>query len=287
MSVLAAAPKPAWLKVKVGIGERYQQVLKNVSSNSLHTVCQEARCPNIADCWNRGTATLMILGDVCTRSCGFCAVKTGKPPVYDEGEPARVAESVRMMGIDYVVITSVDRDELPDGGSTIWAKTINVVKAVNPGIRIEVLTPDFKGSREALARVIEARPDVFAHNIETVRKLQRSVRPQADYQRSLNVLKLVKEMGAMVKTGIMVGLGETSEEVTEVMRDARAHGAEIFTIGQYLQPSKDHLPVARFAHPDEFAAWKEIGLTLGYKSVASGPLVRSSYHAEEFAVLGG
>ncbi len=273
--------RPEWLKVRFQVNETFAELKQLVTETRLHTVCEEARCPNQSECWGRGTATIMILGDVCTRSCGFCAVKTGRPPVLDEDEPERVARAVAKMGLNHVVITSVDRDELPDGGSTIWARTIEAIRKAAPGTSIEVLTPDFKGKREDIARVINAGPDIFSHNMETVKRLHRRVRPQAKYERSLYVLEVGKEMGAVTKTGIMVGLGETNDEVVELMKDVRAVGVDIFNVGQYLQPTKRHLPVERFVTPAEFNEFKRIGLQLGFRHVESGPLVRSSYHAEE------
>ncbi len=273
--------RPEWLKVRFQVNETFAELKQLVTETRLHTVCEEARCPNQSECWGRGTATIMILGDVCTRSCGFCAVKTGRPPVLDEDEPERVARAVAKMGLNHVVITSVDRDELPDGGSTIWARTIEAIRKAAPGTSIEVLTPDFKGKREDIARVINAGPDIFSHNMETVKRLHRRVRPQAKYERSLYVLEVGKEMGAVTKTGIMVGLGETNDEVVELMKDVLAVGVDIFNVGQYLQPTKRHLPVERFVTPAEFNEFKRIGLELGFRHVESGPLVRSSYHAEE------
>ncbi len=273
--------RPEWLKVRFQVNEKFAELKQLVTETQLHTVCQEARCPNQSECWGRGTATIMILGDVCTRSCGFCAVKTGRPPVLDEDEPERVARAVAHMGLNHVVITSVDRDELPDGGSTIWARTIEAIRKAAPETSIEVLTPDFKGKREDIARVINAGPDIFSHNMETVKRLHRRVRPQAKYERSLYVLEVGKEMGVTTKTGMMVGLGETNEEVVELMKDVRAVGVDIFNVGQYLQPTKRHLPVERFVTPAEFNEFKRIGLQLGFRHVESGPLVRSSYHAEE------
>ena len=273
--------RPEWLKVRFQVNETFAELKQLVTETRLHTVCEEARCPNQSECWGRGTATIMILGDVCTRSCGFCAVKTGRPPVLDEDEPERVARAVAKMGLNHVVITSVDRDELPDGGSTIWARTIEAIRKAAPGTSIEVLTPDFKGKREDIARVINAGPDIFSHNMETVKRLHRRVRPQAKYERSLYVLEVGKEMGAVTKTGIMVGLGETNDEVVELMKDVREVGVDIFNVGQYLQPTKRHLPVERFVTPAEFNEFKRIGLELGFRHVESGPLVRSSYHAEE------
>jgi len=246
----------------------------------LHTVCEEARCPNMGECWNAGTATFMILGDVCTRSCGFCAVKTGRPEVLDLEEPYRIGEAIRLMGVRHAVITSVNRDELPDGGAQIFAETIRQARKVNPSITIEVLIPDFRGVDWALDIVFNARPEILNHNTETVPRLYRDVRPQAKYERSLEVLARAHGAGLMVKSGLMLGLGEAVEEVLAVMCDLRGVGCHILTLGQYLQPTKEHLPVARFVHPDEFAMFKEKGLEIGFRHVESGPLVRSSYHAE-------
>lgn len=273
--------RPEWLKVRFSVNEKFKDLKEIVSKNELHTVCQEARCPNQSECWGRGTATLMILGDVCTRSCGFCAVKTGRPPIYDRSEPYRVAEAVRKMNLKHVVITSVNRDELPDQGATLWAETIQEIRSASPGTSIEVLIPDFKGEFEPLKMVIDAHPEILSHNIETVPRLYRRVRPQAKYARSLEVLRISKEQGMTTKSGIMVGLGETFEEVLEVLRNGRSVNLDIFNIGQYLQPTRSHLPVERFIHPDEFAEYKKFGMSIGYKHVESGPLVRSSYHAEE------
>jgi len=273
--------RPDWLKIRFSVNENFKDLREIVSRNELHTVCQEARCPNQSECWGRGTATLMILGDVCTRSCGFCAVKTGRPPIYDRNEPARVAEAVRKMNLKHVVITSVNRDELPDQGATVWSETIQEIRKACPATSIEVLIPDFKGEFEPLKMVIDAQPEILSHNIETVPALYRRVRPQARYERSLEVLKVSKEYGMTTKSGIMVGLGESFEQVLDVLRDGRSVDLDIFNIGQYLQPTKSHLPVDRFVHPDEFAEYKRFGMSIGYKHVESGPLVRSSYHAEE------
>ena len=273
--------RPAWLKVRFSVNENFQNLKEIVNTNQLHTVCQEARCPNQGECWGRGTATLMILGDVCTRSCGFCAVKTGRPPIYDKNEPYRVAEAVRKMNLKHVVITSVNRDELPDQGATVWAETIRQIRNACPETFIEVLIPDFKGEFEPLKMVIDAHPEILSHNIETVPSLYRRVRPQAKYERSLEVLRISKEHGMTTKSGIMVGLGETFDQVLDVLRDGRRVDLDIFNIGQYLQPTKSHLPVERFVHPDEFAEYKKFGMSIGYRHVESGPLVRSSYHAEE------
>jgi lipoic acid synthetase len=273
--------RPDWLKVKFTVNEQYKDLLNLVQENNLHTVCQEARCPNQSECWGRGTATLMILGDTCTRSCGFCAIKTGRPAMYDRHEPYRVGQAVKIMNLKHVVITSVNRDELPDQGSEVWAETIRQIRLQSPETSVEVLIPDFKGVWEPLKNVIDAQPDILAHNTETVPRLHRRVRPQAKYPRSLWVLEKSKAHGMVTKTGIMVGLGETREEVIELMKDLASIEVDIFTIGQYLQPTKRHLPVERFVHPDEFAEYKRIGESLGIRHVEAGPLVRSSYHAEE------
>ncbi|MFN3780693.1 MAG: lipoyl synthase [Candidatus Kapaibacteriota bacterium] len=276
--------KPAWLKVKAPVGETYNNLKVMMRSKSLHTVCEEAHCPNIGECWGRGTATFLILGDICTRSCGFCAIKTGRPEPVDPEEPLKVALAVQQMGISHVVITSVNRDELPDQGSTIWAKTITEVRRLNPKVSIEVLIPDFKGDTDCIQRVLDAKPNILNHNVETVPRLYKIVRPQAKYERSLKVLQFAKEKGFITKTGIMVGIGETFEEVIQVMQDLRKIGVDIFTIGQYLQPTPKHLPVDRFVSPEEFAEYKKIGIGLGFRHVESGPLVRSSYHAESHVV---
>ncbi len=279
-AILAPERRPEWLKVKAPGGETYANVKTMMRSKTLHTVCEEARCPNITECWNAGTATFMILGDTCTRSCGFCAVKTGRPPVLDVEEPGRVAEAVKAMNLKHAVITSVNRDELADGGSRIFAETIIAVREANPGITIEVLIPDFKGKPEALQNIINARPDVLNHNTETVPRLYRRVRPQAKYEWTLGVLRESKVQGMRTKTGIMLGLGESREELLSVMRDLADVKVDVLTLGQYLQPTKAHLPVERFIHPDEFAELRDIGLSMGFDWVESGPLVRSSYHAE-------
>jgi lipoic acid synthetase len=251
-----------------------------MGSKKLHTVCEEARCPNMAECWGAGTATFMILGDTCTRSCGFCAVKTGRPGTLDLDEPVRVADAIEQMGVRHAVITSVNRDELPDGGAGVFAETIRQSRARVEGIRIEVLIPDFKGKLELLQHIIDARPDILNHNTETVPSLYRRVRPQGRYQWTLSVLAEAKRQGMTTKTGIMLGLGEEREELLQTMRDLAGRGVDILTLGQYLQPTKQHLPVHRFVHPDEFAELKTLGLDMGFRYVESGPLVRSSYHAE-------
>jgi lipoyl synthase len=282
MAVAAAGrrERPAWLKVKVPLGENYARLKGLVDGQRLHTVCEEARCPNMGECWNSGTATFMILGDTCTRSCGFCAVKTGRPTVLDTDEPYRVADAIRQMGVRHAVITSVNRDELPDGGASIFAETIRQARRSNPGVKIEVLIPDFRGVEWALRLVIDEKPDILNHNMETVPRLYPVVRPQAKYPRSLEVLRRGHERGMVTKTGMMLGLGEEFDEVVGVMRDLRENRCDILTLGQYLQPSRDHLPVIRYVEPAEFARFKEEGLRLGFRHVESGPLVRSSYHAE-------
>jgi lipoyl synthase len=279
-----AQARPDWLKIKVPLGTKYVEVKNILKSQGLNTVCEDARCPNMADCWNRGTATFMILGEICTRSCGFCNVKTGRPLILDTEEPRRVAEAVQSMKLSYAVITSVNRDELQDGGSKIFAATIRAIRDLVPDCKVEVLIPDFMGRTEAIYNLIDARPDILNHNVETVPRLYRKVRPQAKYPRSLDLLSLCKEQGLPTKTGMMLGLGETGDEIRQVLEDLRSIDVDIVTLGQYLQPSKTHLPVDRYVHPDEFAAWKNIGLELGFKHIESGPLVRSSYHAEEQTV---
>lgn len=277
------ARRPEWLKVRLPGGGGYAATRGVVTGQRLHTVCESARCPNIGECWSAGTATVMILGDVCTRSCGFCAVKTGRPLPLDPGEPERVAAAVAAMGLSHVVLTSVDRDELPDGGAAAWALTIEEVRRGNPGVRVEVLVPDFKGDEAALDTVLRARPDVFAHNVETVPRLHAEVRPQARYTRSLRVLEHAKAKGAVTKSGLMLGLGEEEDEVVAVLKDLRAIGCDIVTLGQYLRPTRDHLPVQRFVHPDEFKRLAGVARDLGFGGIESGPLVRSSYHAERAA----
>jgi lipoyl synthase len=274
--------KPDWLRVRLPIGGNYARLKTLMRSQGLHTVCEEALCPNIGECWSRGTATFLLMGDICTRSCGFCHIKTGRPLALDEDEPRRVAETIQAMGLNHCVLTSVNRDELPDGGAHIFANTIREIRRVRPNCSVEVLIPDFKGNRDALRAVMEAKPEILNHNIETVPRLYRTVRPQADFQQSLRVLSGAKALdpGSLTKTGIMLGLGETTEEVIEVMHHLREHRVEIMTIGQYLRPSPFHLPVYRYLHPDEFQELRGLGLALGFKWVESGPLVRSSYHAE-------
>jgi len=266
-----------------GGGENYAAVLSLMRSQSLHTVCEEAHCPNLGECWERSTATFLILGDICTRGCRFCAVAKGKPAPADWDEPERLAQAVERMQLRYVVVTSVDRDDLPDGGAGIFALTIERIRAHQPDCGIEVLTPDFQGQREAIAAVAAARPDVFNHNLETVPRLYRRARPGSRYTRSLEVLRYAKELDStmLTKTGLMVGLGETWDELVQVMADARHHGVDILTVGQYLRPSAWHLPIERYYTPQEFAALRDEGLRLGYRHVESGPLVRSSYHADK------
>ena len=276
--------KPEWLRVKLPIGEEYRKVRHLVDEYKLHTICQSGNCPNMGECWGAGTATFMILGDVCTRSCSFCAVKTGKPKEYDTDEPQRVAEAIRLMGVKHAVITSVNRDELPDRGAEIWHQTIRQIKIKSPQTTIETLIPDVKANWGALERMISAGQEIVSHNMETVERLYRLVRPQAKYSRSLEQIQRTKLYGKRTKTGIMLGLGETKEEVLKAMDDLLASGCEILTLGQYLQPTKMHLEVAAFIHPDIFAEYKEIGLKKGFMYIESGPLVRSSYHAERHLV---
>jgi lipoyl synthase len=276
--------KPAWFKVPAPGGPRYRQLSEQIKAESLHTVCQEAACPNIGECWERGTATFMILGDTCTRRCGFCNVKTGKPTWKDPLEPARVARSVARMGLRYAVITSVDRDDLPDKGARIWAATIREVRRQAPACKVEVLTPDFQGYEMPLATVIAERPDVFNHNVEVVPRLYPIARRGSTWQRSLRVLRNARAYGegeVKTKSGLMVGLGETHDEMVAAFEDLRAHGVEILSVGQYLRPSERHLPVVRYWHPDEFKALEEAAYAMGFTHVAAGPLVRSSYHADE------
>jgi lipoic acid synthetase len=291
LPVVSSEPKrskPDWLRVKLPIGESYKHVRNLVDTHKLHTICESGNCPNMGECWGAGTATFMILGNVCTRSCGFCAVATGRPAPLDWDEPQRVAEAIYLMKVKHAVITSVDRDEIKDGGSIIWYNTIKSVKALNPDTTLETLIPDFKGQKENIQRIIEAAPEVVSHNIETVERLTRQVRIQAKYWRSMEVITTLKQGGMRTKSGIMLGLGEAKEEVIQTLKDLAAAGCDVVTLGQYLQPSKKHLPVQRFAHPDEFAEYREIGYSLGLDYVESGPLVRSSYHSERhvFAGLG-
>ncbi|WP_299457586.1 lipoyl synthase [uncultured Microscilla sp.] len=273
--------KPKWLKLQIPTGKEYLKVDKIVEDHGLHTICRSGKCPNIGECWGSGTATLMILGDVCTRACTFCSVKTGRPDTVDWKEPMRVAKSVQLMGLKHAVITSVDRDDLKDGGASVWQATIQAIKKLNPETTMEVLIPDFKGKPENIQLVIDAKPEVISHNMETVRRLTREVRRNSNYDRSLSVLKFVAEAGIRAKSGVMVGLGETEEEVLETMDDLRANGVEVLTIGQYLQPTKDHRKVYEYIKPEVFERYRVAGLEKGFRHVESGPMVRSSYHAEK------
>jgi len=275
--------KPAWLRVRLPAGPTYGKLREVVDKHKLHTVCESAMCPNMGECWGRGTATVMILGDVCTRSCGFCNIATGRPPVLDLDEPRRVAEAAKLMKLKHIVMTSVNRDELPDGGAAIWAETILRVREASPGTTIEVLIPDFCGDWDALEVVLAAKPEILNHNMETVASQYKKVRPQAKYARSLELLRRAKAAGLRTKTGIMVGIGETDAEVLVAMGDIRAAEVELLTIGQYLQPTREHLPIDRWVTPEQFAEFKRAGLEMGFRVVESGPLVRSSYHAEEAA----
>lgn len=272
--------KPDWLRVKLPIGEDYRRVRNLVEQHKLHTICQSGNCPNMGECWGAGTATFMILGNVCTRSCSFCAVKTGRPPEYDTDEPERVSEAIALMRVKHAVITSVNRDELQDRGAEIWYQTIIKVKQKSPLTTIETLIPDVKSTWSALERMVEGGQEVVSHNMETVKRLYRLVRPQAKYERSLEQIQRTKDLGKRTKSGIMVGLGETSDEVLEIMDDLARHGCDVLTIGQYLQPTKMHINVAEFVHPDIFAFYQQEGMKRGFSFVESGPLVRSSYHAE-------
>lgn len=276
----ARAKKPEWLRVKLPIGENYRHVRTLVDQYKLHTICQSGNCPNMGECWGAGTATFMILGNICTRSCGFCAVKTGRPNEYDEDEPKRVAQAIRLMQVKHAVITSVNRDELADKGAEIWYQTVREIKTSSPATTIETLIPDVKAQWSALVRMIEAGQEVVSHNMETVEELYRMVRPQAKYNRSLEQIKRTKEFGKRTKSGIMLGIGETKDQVYKAMDDLAEHRCDVLTLGQYLQPTKNHLPVIEFIHPDLFLHYKEEGLKRGIQLVESGPLVRSSYHAE-------
>jgi lipoic acid synthetase len=273
--------KPSWLRVKLPIGENYKKVRALVDEHKLHTICESGSCPNMGECWGEGTATFMILGNICTRSCGFCAVQTGKPLAADLLEPSRVAHSVKTMGVKHAVITSVDRDDLKDGGSEIWATTVNAIRKESPGTTLETLIPDFMGKWENLQLIIDVAPEIVSHNLETVRRLTKQVRIQAKYDRSLEVLFRLKKGGMRTKSGVMLGLGETHEEVIETMEDLRSVQVDILTLGQYLQPTPKHLPVVEFITPERFEEYKELGLKMGFRYVESGPLVRSSYHAEK------
>ena len=274
--------KPDWLRVRMPSGKTFQGVRRLMRSKELHTVCEEAMCPNIGECWGRGTATFLLLGDTCTRSCAFCNIKTGRPAPLDEEEPRRIAQAVHAMRLKHAVLTSVDRDEQPDGGAHIFARSIQLIHELAPGCTVEVLIPDFKGDRAALQRVMDAHPEILNHNVETAPRLYRTIRPQAIYERSLGVLRMAREMDGQVttKSGMMVGVGEAWEEVIQVMRDLRAHQVDVLTIGQYLRPSPHNVPVVRYWSPEEFRRLHEEGMALGFKWVESAPLVRSSYHAD-------
>ncbi len=278
--------KPDWLRVKLPIGEDYRHVRSLVDTHKLHTICESGNCPNMGECWGEGTATFMILGNICTRSCGFCAVATGRPEAIDWDEPQRVAEAIHLMKVKHAVVTSVDRDEIADGGSIIWNNTIKAIKALNPATTLETLIPDFKAEKENIQRIIDAAPEVVSHNIETVERLTRQVRIQAKYWRSMETLRILKQGGMRTKSGIMLGLGETKVEVVQTMQDLRESEVDVITIGQYLQPSKKHLQVQRFVHPDEFKELREIGYEMGFDYVESGPLVRSSYHSDKHVIKG-
>ncbi len=273
--------KPDWLKIQLPNTSDYRWMHQTIRDNKLHTICTSGKCPNAAECWAAGTATFMILGDICTRACKFCNVKTGKPLAVDVKEPFRIARSIQIMKLRHAVITSVDRDDLEDGGSEIWKQTILKVKEMNPGITQEVLIPDFNGLKPLIKKIIEAGPEVISHNLETVRRITPIIRTRAKYDLSLEVLKYIADNGVVAKTGVMLGLGEKEEEVIATMKDAYEAGVKVFTIGQYLQPSKDHLPVSEYVTPEQFAKYKEIGFEMGFKYVESGPMVRSSYHAEK------
>ncbi len=276
----ARPKKPDWLRVKLPIGENYRKVRELVDTHKLHTICQSGNCPNMGECWGEGTATFMILGNVCTRSCSFCAVKTGRPTEYDTDEPERVAIAISLMRVKHAVITSVNRDELADKGAEIWHRTVKAVKNLSPETTIETLIPDTKADWKALEVMISPGQEVVSHNMETIKRLYRPVRPQAKYERSLEQIARTKAFGKRTKSGVMLGLGETRDEVIRIMEDLAGHGCDVLTLGQYLQPTRLHHPVMEFVHPDQFAEYKEIGLSLGFAYVESGPLVRSSYHAE-------
>lgn len=287
LNVIPAEPpvsysrKPSWLKMKMPAGTEYAKVLNLVNENKLHTVCQSAKCPNMGECWAAGTATLMILGDVCTRSCGFCHIKTGRPPTLDLDEPVRVGDAVRTMNLKHVVITSVNRDELADGGAAVWAHTIREIRRQSPGTSVEVLIPDFCGNWDALQLVLDEKPEILNHNMESVPSMYKVVRPQAKYARSLELLQRAKRQGHTTKTGLMLGIGEKEHEIEAVIDDLVSISCDILTLGQYLQPTAKHLPVDRWVHPDEFAKWKQVAEAKGIGHCESGPMVRSSYHAEK------
>jgi len=281
LSVSEKVRKPKWLKVKLPTATAYKNVRSVVKKHKLHTICESGNCPNTGECWGAGTATFMILGNICTRSCGFCNVQTGRPLSVDINEPKNIANSVKIMKVKHAVITSVDRDDLKDGGSNIWAETVNEIRKINPNTTLETLIPDFKAKKEDIQKIIDVAPEVVSHNMETVERLTKKVRIQAKYRRSLDVLNILNKSGVRTKSGIMLGLGETDEEVIQTMKDLLDVGVTIMTIGQYLQPSKKHLPVFEYVHPDKFEMFKNIGIKLGFRIVESGPLVRSSYHAEK------
>jgi lipoyl synthase len=281
LEAISKIKKPKWLRVKLPTGQAYKSIRGITKSHDLHTICESGNCPNMGECWGAGTATFMILGNICTRSCGFCNVMTGRPLAIDVSEPKNVARSIKLMGVKHAVITSVDRDDLKDGGASIWVETINEIRKENSETTMETLIPDFKGRLKDIQPIIDVSPEVVSHNIETVRRLTKKVRIQAKYDRSLDTLRFLNEGGMKTKSGIMLGLGETEEEVIETMHDLRLVGVSIMTIGQYLQPSKKHLSVVEFIKPEQFAKYKEIGLSLGFRHVESSPLVRSSYHAEK------
>lgn len=291
LPVISANPpehikKPNWLRVKLPIGESYKHVRGLVDTHKLHTICESGNCPNMGECWGEGTATFMILGNICTRSCQFCAVATGRPKPVEWDEPQRVAEAIHLMKVKHAVLTSVDRDELEDGGSIIWYNTIKAIKALSPDTTIESLIPDFRGIKEQIQRLIDAAPEVISHNMETVERNTKRVRIQAKYRRSLEVLETLKKGGMRTKTGLMLGIGEEKHEVIQTMKDLVSVGTDVLTLGQYLQPTKKHLPVQRYVHPDEFAELRSIGYELGFDYVESGPLVRSSYHSEKHVIQG-
>ena len=279
--VVQRVPKPKWLRVKLPTGENYKMVRSLVSEHKLHTICESGNCPNMGECWGEGTATFMILGNICTRSCGFCAVATGKPLSVNSNEPQDVAKSIRLMKVKHAVITSVDRDDLSDGGAAIWSATVKAVRAEAPGVTMETLIPDFAGKWENLQAIIDVAPEIVSHNLETVRRLTKQVRIQAKYDRSLEVLRRLKQGGMRTKSGVMLGLGESHQEVLETMEDLRSVNVDVITLGQYLQPTPKHLPVAEFITPERFAEYEHIGKEMGFRHVESGPLVRSSYHAEK------
>ena len=281
MVIQTSERKPKWLKVKLPTAKAYKDIKSVVKQHKLHTICESGNCPNIGECWGEGTATFMILGNICTRSCGFCNVQTGKPQPADINEPRRVAESIKLMKVKHAVITSVDRDDLKDGGSKIWAMTIKEIRRLNPTTTMETLIPDFKANSTQIQRIIDAAPEVVSHNIETVKRLTKKVRIQAKYERSLETLNILSNSGMRTKSGIMLGLGENEKEVIETIQDLRNVGISILTLGQYLQPTLKHLPVAEYINPKQFQELKEIALQMGFKVIESGPLVRSSYHAEK------